>query len=621
MQVQDGLPPPPAPKDTTQSRGDTEARLAVSAGSSGQGSVGRDLAKNRVVLWIVAAAATVLVAGAIAAAYFLARSRPCKPNEIRGPGGSCVECYHSSHCASRVCDGSTNRCEDCVSGEDCREAGSATSFKTPGQCSSNVGSRRRCAVAQCTEDSECANGTDPRIRFCVEGACVECRASGDCPSPEGSDPACVNGACVVCDASNPCQPGFACGIGEGPHNEGLCARGCAGDGDCPDAKPACYRPSDPAVPSPGTSPSPGVCQRCDPLRPSDVGPNSPSPGCTSDAPYCVYPLVADTARTSEGYGCAQGRGTSDCAPGQVCSGGACAPVDTVGLAVSLQGHQGVSSGDATIPMTPSASRVPLGIAAEAANAPIRYRVTGMKQAGSQLRSSTLLMIPRSGGDGSGVFAITQQLEQNQVFSLPTVCGTGSVETSVLGEIGKCSALENLNAPIQTATFDPQGAPLRGVPLRGVVRSERATFMHLVYEAKDNTPVADAKAIQAAQTAGDPIKAYIATPVGADADSQPKTEDNQGTLHYLGWARFGTGTLGTPEENANQAFVSMGEWYLTLIGFENQENSATAADRMKAGFAGNRKQQAQIVTADKSALTVSRLDYYIPAWKLAASTGS
>jgi len=220
-----------------------------------------------------------------------------------------------------------------------------------------------------------------------------------------------------------------------------------------------------------------------------------------------------------------------------------------------------------------------------------------------------------------VFAITQQLDQNQIFSLPTICGTSDVQSSVLGEINKCSALENLNVPILASTFAPAGAPLRGVPMRGVVRTERATFMHLVYSSADNTPVQDANAIQVAQTAGTPLAAFIATPVGADADTQPKAEANTGPLHYLGWARYGTGTLASPDENTNQASVPMGDWQLTLIGFENQESSATAGARMKSGFAGNRKQQDQIVVADTTALTITKLDYFIPAWQLVASTGS
>jgi hypothetical protein len=80
-------------------------------------------------------------------------------------------------------------------------------------------------ATRCTGDADCPSGV------CVDGACVECRDSGECSVDL---PACVDGSCARCRDAGDCESFAGTPVCD---DEGACV-GCLADSDCTDPSAA-----------------------------------------------------------------------------------------------------------------------------------------------------------------------------------------------------------------------------------------------------------------------------------------------------------------------------------------------------------------------------------------------
>jgi Cys-rich repeat protein len=75
---------------------------------------------------------------------------------------------------------------------------------TTSDCSSpDVCDTGQGACAECLDDSQCANSSEPK---CIEEQCVQCQSAQDCPSGE----LCWQAACVQCVTDANCPEGGTC---------------------------------------------------------------------------------------------------------------------------------------------------------------------------------------------------------------------------------------------------------------------------------------------------------------------------------------------------------------------------------------------------------------------------
>jgi len=524
-------------------------------------------ARRRIVFAAVGIAALVLVVGAIVGGYYLARTIPCNANQIRGPDGSCVQCYHSAHCASKVCDTSTGVCQDCVATPDCRP----TDGSTGGQCVQNIGGQNRCSSDGCDDDLDCQNLLDPRIRFCVGGTCAECRGVGldnktqDCGSPEGSTPVCVQGQCITCDDRNLCDFGYYCEVGAGTYRQGVCAKGCQTDRNCTNPKPTCYKPDD-APPQPGQGmsddPLPGICQVCNPIVPANPSESTPADGCSAPAPYCVY------SDSSSEYGCAQCRRTSDCTVSQRCDAGTCSPVDTVGVVANM-----VVIFDNVGTDPPMMGDSPIRII-QTDPSPTAPQYRAVLSTDTQLQSS-FLFIPQDASSDSGVFAMKRQFgEQNSTYTWPTVCGTTADSSTLVPGWAPCETSDGLNSPPEcdvmfTWTSGDDNPILHGVPLKQVMQSESATFMWILWDITEQKVIQSATEISEAIRAGNTKSVYPVMSIAPNASPLPEPNESKGDMYYIAWVR------------RRETVDDDSPWrdpQLTLVGFNNLEDK-TVAERL------------------------------------------
>lgn len=244
--------------------------------------------------------------------------------------GSCEDgCDQNEDCGEgEACNASTNECEsgcmsndDCDSGQTC-DTESGACVCTPGECP--AGSYCDDASGACVAATDCSQITCPQGEVCNSDT-LECEAGCTPGSCAAEDPNTIcdqtSGQCVqnTCPGEDPTQ----C---DGDPNRPVwdaakcfCAE-CLSDDDCPGTE---------------TCTSGGVCfectQECDPMVPGQ---------CGGSTPYCIDEC------------CVSCVGAADCAEGEICIDGSCAPPPncTADPSVCPTGYNCDANGECQPPM-------------------------------------------------------------------------------------------------------------------------------------------------------------------------------------------------------------------------------------------------------------------------------
>ncbi len=275
--------------------------------------------------------------------------RACQANPECAGNENGPTCLGSGQC--RICDVTDH--DGCGGEELCCEIGGAprcqaTDFE--GACEAcddgicDPASADACEGRLCVCGDTGAACADPNP-FCVDGACEECVADGDC----AGDDICVGNACVECDPADDrgCDPNgvaptcggdFACGAcgvdadcaanGNGPTctDTGACRACDLADHDgCEDGELCCGADGAQACEATAFD---GQCEACGERCDADAADTCEGRACTCGGdPACAggTPFCVDGA-------CAECRDDADCGGGQCVAGvcGACDPAGDVG---------------------------------------------------------------------------------------------------------------------------------------------------------------------------------------------------------------------------------------------------------------------------------------------------